>query len=86
MNVQEVKDILLAVPDFVDVYVELEGTHYKIIVVSDSFESMTKLKQQQAVYSPLMASISDGTLHAVTIKTFTSTQWQREKMFNMPGK
>jgi acid stress-induced BolA-like protein IbaG/YrbA len=37
------------------------------------------------VYAPLKERIADGSMHAVTIKTFTPAQWQRERMFNMPG-
>ena len=84
MNPQEVKDILLETPDFLEVYVSLDGTHYQIIVISDRFETMSKLKRQQEVFAPLMEHISDGTLHAISIKTFTSEQWKREKIFNMP--
>ena len=33
----------------------------------------------------LTAHIASGELHALTIKTFTPTQWKREKVFNMPS-
>jgi acid stress-induced BolA-like protein IbaG/YrbA len=67
------------------VHVQSEGTHYKIIAVSDSFGDMSRVKRQQSVYAPLKDKIADGSLHAVTIKTFTQKDWQRERMFNMPG-
>jgi acid stress-induced BolA-like protein IbaG/YrbA len=41
------------------------------------------VKQQQAIYGPLNEYIASGELHALTIKTFTPTQWKREKIFNM---
>lgn len=65
-----------------EVKVTQEGTHYKIIAVGDCFEGMTRVKQQQVIYAPLMERITSGELHALTIKAFTPTQWKREKVFN----
>ncbi|MGB3725585.1 MAG: BolA/IbaG family iron-sulfur metabolism protein [Glaciecola sp.] len=59
-----------------------EGTHYQVIAIDDTFEDMSRVKKQQLVYAPLSELIADGTIHAVSIKTFTTTQWQREKLFN----
>jgi acid stress-induced BolA-like protein IbaG/YrbA len=43
---------------------------------------MTRVKKQQLIYKPLSDKIADGTMHAITIKTFTTEQWKREKMFH----
>jgi acid stress-induced BolA-like protein IbaG/YrbA len=45
---------------------------------------MSRVKKQQFVYAPLNDKIADGSMHAVSIKTFTEEQWRKEKMFNMP--
>jgi acid stress-induced BolA-like protein IbaG/YrbA len=55
-----------------------------VIAVSDQFETMSRVKKQQFVYAPLAAKIAEGSMHAVSIKTFTESQWKREKMFNLP--
>ncbi|MFC3121306.1 BolA family protein [Agaribacter flavus] len=65
-----------------EVKVKSEGTHYQIIAIDDQFEGMSRVKKQQMIYSPLSEKIADGTIHAITIKTFSSTQWEREKLFN----
>lgn len=65
-----------------DVKVKSEGTHYQIIAIDDKFEQMSRVKRQQFVYAPLSELIADGTIHAVSIKTFSTAQWQREKLFN----
>jgi acid stress-induced BolA-like protein IbaG/YrbA len=52
--------------------------------VGDCFDGISRVKQQQMIYAPLMAAIADGSIHAVSIKTFTPTQWRREKLLNPP--
>ncbi|MFW8592211.1 BolA family protein [Glaciecola sp. 2405UD65-10] len=65
-----------------DVKVKSEGTHFQIIAIDDRFSDMSRVKKQQLVYAPLSELIADGTIHAVSIKTFSEQQWQREKLFN----
>ena len=81
MNAQDLKQVLLSSACFEEVKVNIEGQHYQIVAVSSEFEGMKAVQQQQFVYKPLMAYIASGELHAVTIKTFTPNQWQREKIF-----
>ncbi len=62
--------------------VSAEGSHYHIVAVGEAFEGLSKVKRQQAIYAPLIDKITDGTLHALSIKAFTAAEWQREKLFN----
>jgi acid stress-induced BolA-like protein IbaG/YrbA len=64
------------------VKVKSEGSHFQIIAIDDCFEDMSRVKKQQLIYGPLSEKISDGTMHAITIKTFSVDQWQREKLFH----
>ena len=48
------------------------------------FADMSRVKRQQFVYAPLNPFIADGSMHAVSIKTFTEKDWQRERQFNLP--
>ena len=85
MTNEQIELLLKETLNLSEVHVQSEGTHNKIIAVSDDIEAMSRVKRQQAVYAPLKEKIADGSLHAITIKTFTDAQWQRERMFNMPG-
>ena len=85
MDVKQIQTILSEVSEFQEVHVRVEGSHYEIIVISEMFENMRRVQQQQAVYAPLMDYIARGDMHAVTIKTFTPQQWQRDRMFHLPG-
>jgi acid stress-induced BolA-like protein IbaG/YrbA len=82
MTNEEIADMLRTTLELEDVKVKSEGTHYQIIAIDDKFEEMSRVKKQQFVYAPLSDLIADGTIHAVSIKTFGTSQWQREKLFN----
>jgi acid stress-induced BolA-like protein IbaG/YrbA len=85
MQNEEIADLLNSQLNLDEVHVSGEGNHYQIIAVSDQFDSMSRVKRQQQVYAPLADIIAQGTIHAVSIKTFTLQQWQREKALNMPS-
>ena len=67
-----------------EVHVTGDGSHYTIIAVSDSFNEMSRVKRQQAIYGPLSDKIADGSMHAISIKTFSVKDWQRERQFHLP--
>jgi acid stress-induced BolA-like protein IbaG/YrbA len=54
-----------------DVSVTVDGNRALITVVSDEFESLTRVQKQQKVYACIDEFIRDGRLHAVTIKAMT---------------
>lgn len=85
MDCKEIEDVLRVALDLEEVHASSDGSHYKVIAVGECFEGMSRVKQQQAIYGPLTEQIASGALHALTIKTFTPTQWKREKIFNMPA-
>jgi acid stress-induced BolA-like protein IbaG/YrbA len=84
MDNQQIEALLLEKLSLAEVYVTSDGSHFQVIAVSDQFEDMSRVKRQQCVYAPLSAKIAEGVMHAVSIKTFTESQWKREKMFNLP--
>lgn len=54
-----------------DVDVVVDGNRALITVVSDAFESLTRVQKQQKVYACIEEFIRDGRLHAVTIRALT---------------
>ncbi|MGB0893926.1 MAG: BolA family protein [Parashewanella sp.] len=82
METKQVEELLRAQLELDELVVTQDGTHYKIIAVADFFGELSPVKRQQAIYAPLSEQIANGTLHALTIKTFTPEQWKREKIFN----
>jgi acid stress-induced BolA-like protein IbaG/YrbA len=83
----EISDIEKLINDAVELnelHVSFDGSQCKVIAIADFLGELSRVKKQQTIYAPLSQAIKDGAIHAVTIKTFTTSVWQREKMFNLP--
>lgn len=85
MQNEQVAELLKQALNLTEVHVSGDGSHYQIIAVSDQFAEMSRVKRQQAIYAPLSDKIADGSMHAISIKTFTESQWQKERLFNLPS-
>lgn len=84
METNEIESLLKDALGLAEVHVSSDGSHFQIIAVSDQFDGMSRVKKQQLIYGPLSDRIADGSMHALSIKTFTEEQWRRERMFNTP--
>lgn len=84
MDNNQIASQLKAELDLDEVHVTSDGSHFQIIAVSDKFDGMSRVKKQQFIYGPIKDKIADGSMHAISIKTFTASQWAREKQFNLP--
>ncbi|TRX52770.1 BolA family protein [Thalassomonas sp. M1454] len=82
MDVTEIENILKQALTLDELHVTFDGSQCTIKAVSDVFADLSRVKRQQLIYAPLADVINQGVIHAVTIKTFTNAQWQRDKMFN----
>lgn len=83
MDVSQIEKLINDALSLDELHVKFDGSQCQITAVSDMFEELSRVKRQQAVYAPLTQMINEGTIHAVTIKTFTKAQWQRDKLFNL---
>ncbi len=54
-----------------------DGSHFYTTVVSDKFEGLNAVKRQQLVYGTLGDLITRGTIHALSIKTYTPAEWAK---------
>ncbi len=76
MGPSEIKKIIESgVPGSQVVVEGNDGRHFRATVISDVFIGKNRLQQQQLVYSALGDHIQNGTIHAISIKTFTPEQW-----------
>ncbi|RUO50003.1 BolA family transcriptional regulator [Pseudidiomarina donghaiensis] len=83
MTSDSIQQRLLDELDVSEVLVKLDGGHANITVVGELFSDLSRVKKQQVVYAPLKDLIASGELHAVSIRTYTPTEWQREKKLAM---
>ena len=55
-----------------------DGAHFEAIIVSNIFENMSSVKQHQVVYKALDGMMKEE-IHALSIKTFTTLEWEEFK-------
>ena len=55
-----------------------DGYHVEVTVVSEQFDGLRAVKKQQLVYAALNEKITDGTIHALLMKTLTPAEWQAQ--------
>lgn len=79
MDTNEIKQVLMDKLALTDAIVTGGGSHFQVIAVGDLFDGMSRVKQQQAVYAPLMEYIADNRIHALSIKAYTPAQWERDR-------
>ena len=84
VDVAEIEKLINDAVELDELHVKFDGSQCKVIAVADFLGELSRVKKQQTIYAPLAEVINAGAIHAVTIKTFTTTEWQREKMFNLP--
>jgi acid stress-induced BolA-like protein IbaG/YrbA len=84
VDVAQIEALINDAVELKELHVAFDGSQCKIIAVADFFTELSRVKRQQVIYKPLKDVIENGTIHAVTIKTFATQQWQRDKMFNLP--
>ncbi|MFC6441142.1 BolA family protein [Bowmanella sp. JS7-9] len=85
MQIETIKTLLNEALPLDELIVTGDGSHFQVIAVGECFDGVSRVKKQQMVYQPLNSVIADGSLHALSIKTFTPDQWRRERLFNQPG-
>lgn len=83
MEVQEIEKLINDALTLDELHVKFDGSQCSVVAVADMFGDLSRVKRQQIVFASLANAIKDGSIHAVTVKTFTKAQWQRDKLFNM---
>jgi monothiol glutaredoxin len=75
----EVEALIIAAYPQAEIHIEGQGCDLTITVISDLFAGQTLIKQHQGVMATLVDPLANGRLHAVTLKTYTTEQWQPEQ-------
>jgi acid stress-induced BolA-like protein IbaG/YrbA len=84
LDVSEIEQLINKAVELDELHVKFDGSQCTIIAVANMFGELSRVKKQQVITAPLSQVINDGVIHAITVKTFTTEQWQRDKMFNLP--
>ncbi len=74
MTSEEIKEMIESgIPDAV-AFVDGDGSHFNVRVVSDNFADCTMVEQHKMVYGTLGDSM-ESAIHALSIQTCTCEQW-----------
>jgi acid stress-induced BolA-like protein IbaG/YrbA len=83
MTPEDIKTILLDGLENAEVLADGDGSHFQVTVISNQFEGLRPVPRQQLVYSLVDEHIKSGALHALGIKTYTESEWQTAKKFQV---
>lgn len=53
-------------------------THFKVLIVSESFKGLSRVERQQAIYKVLSEELKKG-VHALSQRAYTPEEWEKEK-------
>lgn len=77
MQPNDIKQLIETGLDNALAYVEGDGAHFTAAVVSSLFTGKNRIEKQQLVYNTVREQLLDGSLHALSISTFTPEEWQK---------
>jgi acid stress-induced BolA-like protein IbaG/YrbA len=78
MESKEIKELIEAGLDASVATVDGDGAHFTAIVISPLFAGKSRLQKQQLVHETIKPQLLDGTLHAISIQTYTPEEWQKQ--------
>lgn len=56
-----------------------DNSHFNVVIVSDVFEGMNRVKRHQKIYQLLQTGLSNN-IHALALHTFTVKEWQDNQL------
>ena len=60
------------------VEIDGDGRHFNAVIVSPAFEGKSSVQQHQLVYGVLGDRMKSD-IHALSMRTLTPTEWERER-------
>jgi acid stress-induced BolA-like protein IbaG/YrbA len=77
MQPEQIKRLIEAGLANCQAFVEGDGAHFTACVVSPIFAGKSRIEKQQIVYDTVKQELLNGTLHALSLKTFTPEEWDK---------
>jgi acid stress-induced BolA-like protein IbaG/YrbA len=79
MEIAEVRSLIETGLPGCQLSVNGEGCNFSVVVVGEIFEGLTPVQRQQKVLATVREPLSSGALHAISMKVYTPSEWQREQ-------
>ena len=79
MTAEELQSLIAAGLACDHIAVEGDGRHWQAVIVSQEFEGKRPIQRHQRVYATLGARMHTDEVHALSMKTFTPTEWAAQQ-------
>lgn len=76
MEVEELSSILEAELPGCKASVMGDGHHFEAVIIGEVFAGKKTLERSRIVYNALGQRIANGTVHALSMKTYTQAEWE----------
>lgn len=74
MNEEEIRALLVAGVSDCEIELQTQGNKISLVLVSEHFSGLNRVRRQQLVYKLLDQKISSGEIHAVTMRCLTPAE------------
>ena len=74
MQSEELKALLAENFPDAEIAIQIDGSHFLIDIVCETFEGLRPLKRQQMIYQLIQDKIADGSMHAIHMNLHTPAQ------------
>ena len=75
MNANKIKTLIAAALPCEHLELDGDGRHWYATVVSSAFEGKRAIQRHQQVYATLGDKMKTDEVHALSMKTYTPTEW-----------
>jgi acid stress-induced BolA-like protein IbaG/YrbA len=75
MTAEELQTLIAAGLPCEHIEVTGDGRHWAAVIVSSAFEGLRLIQRHKAVYGTLGARIQNDEVHALSMKTYTPSEW-----------
>ncbi|TAM44375.1 MAG: BolA family transcriptional regulator [Burkholderiaceae bacterium] len=78
MTAEELQSLIAASLPCDHIELDGDGRHWYATIVSKDFEGKRPIQRHQQVYAALRTKMLSDEVHALSMKTFTPTEWAAE--------
>jgi acid stress-induced BolA-like protein IbaG/YrbA len=78
MTAEQLQQIIAAGLQCEHLEVDGDGRHWSAVIVSPAFEGKRLIQRHQAVYATLGEKIRTDEVHALSMKTYSPTEWAQQ--------
>ena len=78
MNAEQIQDMIAAGLPCEHVHIEGDGRHWFGTIVSAQFEGLRLIQRHHMVYGTLGDKMAKDEVHALSMKTFTPSEWKAQ--------